>query len=316
MFHINKKKILVVSAAIAVILFFLHPSNSSKEEYDYIMKENIMNSLHEKLTVNFTSAAIVDCDYYDILHDDTALPVTLVDGDLEEGHKIREGGEFIPECKPKFSVAIIVPYRDRAEQLRGFLVYMHTYLHKQQLHYRIYVIEQVDTHPFNRAKLLNIGAVAAIKAGYPCLILHDVDLLPIKIANIYACVKTPRHMSSNIDRPRFSLASPNVFGGAIAIQSKQYEKINGMSNAYYGLSGDNSDLFSRVKANHLKLCRFESSISQYHMTAHDSHIQIEIRKSSSEFSEERMVKDGLNSLKFTEVATVLHPLFTHIMVDL
>lgn len=29
-----------------------------------------------------------------------------------------------------------------------------------------------------------------------------------------------------------------------------------------------------------------------------------------------MAEDGLNSLKYTEVATVLHPLFTHIMVDL
>lgn len=64
-------------------------------------------------------------------------------------------------------------------------------------------MEQVDTHPFNRAKLLNIGAVAAMKAGYPCLIFHDVNLLPLKIANMYACVKTPRHMSSSINRPRY-----------------------------------------------------------------------------------------------------------------
>lgn len=111
MYHVNKKKILVFVAAVGIIFLFLYPNNIGREEYDYIMKENIMNSLHEKLTENFTSNAIIDCDYYDILRDDTALPVSLVDGDLEEGHRIREGGEYSPECKPKFSSAIIVPYR-------------------------------------------------------------------------------------------------------------------------------------------------------------------------------------------------------------
>lgn len=76
------------------------------------------------------------------------------------------------------------------------------FLRKQQIHYRIYVVEQVDTKPFNKAKLMNIGAVAAIRDGYPCLILHDVDLLPRKPSNLYACTKLPRHMSSSIDKFR------------------------------------------------------------------------------------------------------------------
>ncbi|CAK1543167.1 unnamed protein product [Leptosia nina] len=317
MFHINKKKILLYCGIIGIILLFLYPNNISKEKYDYITKENILYSLHEKLTENFTSNAITACDYYDIVNDDTSLSISLVDGDLEEGHKIKEGGEYAPsECKPKFSTAIIVPYRDRAEQLRGFLVYMHSFLHRQYIHYRIYVVEQVDTHPFNRAKLLNIGAIAAIKAGYPCLILHDVDLLPEKTANIYTCLTSPRHMSSNINRPRFALPYSNVFGGVISILSKQYKAINGMSNTYYGITGDNEDLLARVQATDLKLCRFDPSISQYHMTTNDFISEIKPGKKDEEYSKQRMSKDGLNSLEFTEVATVLHPLFTHIMVDL
>lgn len=98
--------------------------------------------------------------------------------------------------------ANLLGYRDRAEQLRGFLVYMHTFFRRQSIHYRIFVIEQVDSRPFNRAKLLNIGAKAATKAGYPCLILHDVDLIPLKPANLYSCTIHPRHMSSSINNFR------------------------------------------------------------------------------------------------------------------
>lgn len=64
------------------------------------------------------------------------------------------------------------------------------------------MVEQIDSKEFNRAKLMNIGASAAMKAGYPCLIFHDVDLYPMQIANIYACTKQPRHMSSSINKFR------------------------------------------------------------------------------------------------------------------
>lgn len=76
---------------------------------------------------------------------------------------------------------------------------MHPFLQKQQLHYRIFIVDQNDTLPFNRAKMLNYGAKLAIKLKYDCLVLHDVDLIPINTGNIYGCTKMPRHMSSSLD---------------------------------------------------------------------------------------------------------------------
>lgn len=68
-------------------------------------------------------------------------------------------GEYWPEeCNPSFSTAVIVPYRNRANQLQHFLNYLHNYLRKQNLHYKIFIVEQNDEKPFNRAKLFNIGA--------------------------------------------------------------------------------------------------------------------------------------------------------------
>lgn len=66
----------------------------------------------------------------------------------------------------------------------------------------MFIVEQVDSRPFNRAKLMNIGAVYAIRMGFPCLIFNEVDLLPLKLANLYACTKLPRHMSSSINQFR------------------------------------------------------------------------------------------------------------------
>ena len=57
---------------------------------------------------------------------------------------IKPGGHWTPaECTARHRVAIIIPYRDRDMQLRIFLHFMHPFLQKQQLDYRIYLIEPV-----------------------------------------------------------------------------------------------------------------------------------------------------------------------------
>ena len=51
---------------------------------------------------------------------------------------------------------------------------------KQQLDYRIFVVEQsADDVEFNRAALMNVGFLEASKLDrYFCFVFHDVDLLP------------------------------------------------------------------------------------------------------------------------------------------
>jgi hypothetical protein len=62
------------------------------------------------------------------------------------------------------------------------------------------VVEQSDTAPFNRAKLMNIGAKIAVeKLGlkygpiksqhYLCLIFHDIDMIPLNISIPYNCTE-------------------------------------------------------------------------------------------------------------------------------
>lgn len=154
------------------------------------------------------------------------------------------GGEFKPsECRSRFRTAIIIPYRDRLEQLKVFLNYMHNFLQHQRISYRIFIIEQNNTLPFNRAKLMNYGAQLAMNMNYSCLILHDVDLLPLNSGNIYACSKKPRHMSSSIDIFRYNLPYDTLFGGVVAILDEHLKKINGLSNLFYGWGGEDDDFY-------------------------------------------------------------------------
>jgi hypothetical protein len=75
----------------------------------------------------------------------------------------------------KTKVAIIIPYRNRKRNLGIFLYYMHLFLSRQSIYYGIYLIEPLDNLKFNRALLLNIGFVEALKEyNWNCFIFHDV----------------------------------------------------------------------------------------------------------------------------------------------
>ena len=65
---------------------------------------------------------------------------------------VEEGGTCKPHnCISRWpKVAIIVPFRDRGPQLEAFLYHIHPVLQRQQLNYRIFVVEQSPEEQFNR----------------------------------------------------------------------------------------------------------------------------------------------------------------------
>lgn len=111
------------------------------------------------------------------------------------------GGWHRPaECVARDRVAIVIPYRERPDHLPVFLANLHPLLQKQQIDYGMFVIEQVAGSQFNRAALLNVGFVEAMKlAAWDCFIFHDLDLLPLDDRNLYTCPDQPRHMSVAVD---------------------------------------------------------------------------------------------------------------------
>jgi len=84
------------------------------------------------------------------------------------------------ECKPRYHVAILIPFLNREEHLKHFLLNMHPFFAKQQLSYGIYVIEPIENIRFNRGILLNIGFLESNKDSnylWQCHAYHDVDMI-------------------------------------------------------------------------------------------------------------------------------------------
>lgn len=72
-----------------------------------------------------------------LLDDSAALQDTTTNAGL------KEGGSYQPkDCQARSQIALIVPYRNREEQLAVFLRYMHPFLQRQQRHYTIFIVEQ------------------------------------------------------------------------------------------------------------------------------------------------------------------------------
>ena len=70
--------------------------------------------------------------------------------DYTEADIIRQNPALLPggvgrprHCIARHRVAVIVPYRDRQHHLNILLSHLHPMLQRQQLDYRIYVVEQV-----------------------------------------------------------------------------------------------------------------------------------------------------------------------------
>ena len=120
-----------------------------------------------------------------------------------------DGGKWRPSSVEKqrnTKIAIIVPYRDRLVNLRIFLLYMHQFLSKQNAQYGIYIVEPIENLKFNRALLINIGFLEALKENdWDCFIFHDVDMLPENPMNIYECdANTPKQMAIALNTYSYS----------------------------------------------------------------------------------------------------------------
>ncbi|CAB4035829.1 beta-1,4-N-acetylgalactosaminyltransferase bre-4-like, partial [Paramuricea clavata] len=216
-------------------------------------------------------------------------------------------------------VAIIIPYRKREQQLKIFLRHMHPMLKRQLLDYRIMVIEQAGETPFNRAMLFNIGYKEALAFhDFKCFVFHDVDLMPENDKNYYGCPTAPRHLSVAIDKFQYRLPYQAIFGGAGAFRKEDFEKINGFSNQFWGWGGEDDDLYRRITAKGFKLTRPGMAVGRYKMIRifHQSAKADPLRFQKLKDSQQRMVTDGLNSLKYRVESVIERPLYTKVTVDI
>ncbi|XP_012584944.1 PREDICTED: beta-1,4-galactosyltransferase 4 isoform X2 [Condylura cristata] len=150
--------------------------------------------------------------------------ITLEDVQAENPSVHR--GRYHPEdCQATQRVAILIPHRNRERHLLYLLEHLHPFLQRQQLDYGIYVIHQAGSKKFNRAKLLNVGYLEALKdENWDCFIFHDVDLVPENDFNLYKCESQPKHLVVGRNSTGYRLRYSGYFGGVTALSREQFFK--------------------------------------------------------------------------------------------
>jgi hypothetical protein len=154
-------------------------------------------------------------------------------------------------------LGVIVPYRDRFEQLQIFKNYITEYLNSKDIPFELIVVEQDGGSNFNRGKLLNIGFKYAKKLKCDYVVFHDVDMLPIDVDYSYA--EHPIHLATNFisDGDMKRTLFDDYFGGVTLFPISDFERINGYSNDYWGWGFEDNDLLYRCKINNILLDKKE-----------------------------------------------------------
>jgi len=232
---------------------------------------------------------------------------------------LRPGGEFSPSsCLAKDRVAVVLPYRNRPDQLKTFLKHIHPILMRQDIHYQIFIVNQSGTNTFNRAMLLNVGFVEASKmCDWDCVVFHDVDLLPEDDRNLYTCPQQPRHLSVAVNTMDYKLPYTKLFGGASVLTTEQFQLVNGFSNQFWGWGGEDDNMSDRILHHNLEITRYSGNITRYTMIPHQHEAtnkanphRWKLLKNAQKYQD----RDGLNNLQYTLISKELEDFYTNITV--
>ena len=147
----------------------------------------------------------------------------------------------------KERIIIIIPIRDRENQLEEIIKRFKEILPSQNLDYKIYIIEQTSGKLFNRGKLLNIGFLESQKNKFSnYFVTHDVDIYS-KTNDLlnYKPFDGVKHLYGY----DFSL------GGIVTFNNNTFKKVNGFSNEFWGWGKEDDDIQSRCISSGININR-------------------------------------------------------------
>ncbi|KAK6178031.1 hypothetical protein SNE40_012870 [Patella caerulea] len=198
-------------------------------------------------------------------------------------------------------LAVLVPFRDRFEELMDFVPHMTKFLNAQKVRHKIFAINQIDNYRFNRASLINIGFLES-KSECDYIAMHDVDLLPLNSALNY----------SYPENGAFHVAAPELHplyhykkfvGGILLVKGSDFEKLNGLSNKYWGWGLEDDEFFVRMKKLGIKITR-PVGITTGNQTFKHVHDRRRTRDKSRFFDQKEKTRrldkiTGVNSVDYT-----------------
>tara|TARA_Y100000287_G_C14232691_1_gene362818 strand:+ start:2227 stop:2913 length:687 start_codon:yes stop_codon:yes gene_type:complete len=216
-------------------------------------------------------------------------------------------------------LAILVPYRDRPDHLAEFVPVLHKYLTEEKIDFGIFIINQVDTCLFNRAKLLNVGFLET-HTDYTYSAYHDVDMLPKKPGAGYHYCSGARQVHS---------PTTSSMGGISITSNDVNMSINGWSNNYWGWGGEDRNYFHRLRHADVKFDKSQGFRSWDWAKEHFRELKGYHEKSRKKFRDAQRVKtkhykanpelyklDGLRNCFYKKTDFIEHDTHTILDVDL
>ncbi|KAK4875166.1 hypothetical protein RN001_011588 [Aquatica leii] len=209
--------------------------------------------------------------------------------------------QIIPKSLHK--LAVLVPFRDRFEELLIFVPYINKFLTAQQVDHNIFILNQIDGYRFNRASLINVGYLHT-KNDYDYIAMHDVDLLPLNTNLSYAYpTQQPFHVAAPHLHPRYHYEK--FVGGILLVNREHFGVVNGMSNKYWGWGLEDDEFFVRLRDANLNISRPENITTGTHNTFKHIHDRNHRKRDTIKCYNQREVtrkrdrQTGLHNVNYT-----------------
>ncbi len=227
------------------------------------------------------------------------------------------------EFHPDWRLTVVFPYRNRPDQLRTHLPRIKAYLDAQQIPHQLVVVEQTDGKPFNRGKLLNIGAHLFWQQS-DFFAFHDIDMIPLHAC--YQGCSQPLRLITKMDYTHrtHSEMEQGYFSGVISISKTQFEQANGFSNEYWGWGKEDDDfLFRLLLAGMVPFVDNEGTYIDDDNPADQVVAANVVRKSPNRKRRSLFIRgqidsslEGLNSLTFVELDRIETDAYTKVRVEI
>ncbi len=207
------------------------------------------------------------------------------------------------------SPIVLVPYRDRAENLKQFIPVIKDFIEDA----KIFVVEQADDKPFNKGALFNSGFRETEKfGGY--FILHDIDLLPRKGTVDYSYCDFPTHLSAHCSQFNYKLPYENIFGGVVVVNAAHYEAVNGFPNSLRGWGAEDDLFYQSFIAKGIEVKRkygwFESLPHRRYIDRMDYMHNVGLYRQGRNFD------DGLTTCKYKLLSLESNDMYTHLKIQI
>lgn len=187
--------------------------------------------------------------------------------DDSQKHKLTVPPSAVLNNDKGHKLAIVVPFRDRFDELLEFAPEMDQFLTDAGVSHEIIVVNQADTFRFNRAALINAGYIYTAALDFDYLAMHDVDLIPTTHQIKYDFPSSgPVHLASPELHPIYHYAK--YVGGILMLTHQHFKQCNGMSNMFWGWGREDDEFFLRMRDQNLELHRPKGVTTGYDTFKH------------------------------------------------